>query len=186
MLWFCRCCRKSDFFCLETIRPCRSFPVGRTCNQMLNSFERFEHSGPAQPHRQRALWYTGRRSCCQTLQEYRPGLPHLTPPLLCPDRAPPLLRVQKGVSTIPLTWKRNIEMKYFYIKTQTVIKNLPPYSHLHILSSVETEASCSAYLLEVQNTYQNLQFFPLSSEYLYPSHTFISVCLIPLERFVCC
>ena len=38
-------------------------------------------------------------------------------------------------------------MKYFfYIKTQTVIKNLPPPHHPHILSSVETEASCLLFI----------------------------------------
>lgn len=78
------------------------------------------------------------------IAQYRQGSPTSPCHSSAPDRHHPCLESRKGSSTIPHFWKRNIEMKYFfYMKTQTVIKNLP---HTHISISYpqwRQRASCS-------------------------------------------
>lgn len=134
-------------------------------------------------------FHTGNRqlvsSCCHR------SYPQPSPlQLICPWQGhQPCLESRKGLPpsfTIHYFWDWNIQMKYFfYIKTQTVIKNLPPTPH--ILSSVEIEASC---LLSVGGIPKYLPESPIISiDLRIPLplwYLCISVHPVPMRGSICC
>ena len=124
-------------------------------------------------------------SCCH--RSYSPPSPLQ---LVCPWQGhQPCLESRKGLPpsfTVHYFWDWNIQMKYFfYIKTQTVIKNLPPTPH--ILSSVEIEVSCLLSVGGIPKYLPEFAIIPIVLRLPLPLwYLCISVRPVPTRGSICC